>query len=810
MSKPQPTSSATGRKKAKNRRRRSSSRKGRQDFEIVVLDADETPKRADEHRRRLALRIDGVDADTLMLALDSARERKRQSAEWSDRFGLDAATVEDKLRRLALEVAADNQRRRDAQVAESEAARTGSNDDPADPDRVPGYCATKQGLLWVKRTGSGVDLVPLTNFVATIVANVIRDDGVETIRSLELEAKLCRAGAVWTRFAVPVARFSGMTWVIEALGPHAMVFPGFALKDHARAAIQQLSVEISARRVYTHTGWRRIDDRWLYLHGGGAIGPNGPVADAEVSLPSTLAAFELPPPPAGDDLRRAVRVSLELTDLAPLRISVPIIGAAYRSVIEKSDQTVSLVGETGVFKTELAALAQQHFGAGFHARNLPGSWSSTGNALETLAFSLKDALLVIDDFAPGGSAVDVSRYHRDADRVLRAQGNNSGRGRLRPDGEPRPTRFPRGLIVTTGEDVPRGESLRARQLIVEVKKGDIDPARLTASQTAGAEGLYAAAMAGFLRWAAARLDALRSELKAEVSRLRTTTKPTSHRRTVDIIAHLGFGFRTFVTFAVEIGAISPQDADELVTASREALLEQAAEQVGYLSAADPAHRFVELIQAAIVAGEANVAADSGGPPIDADRWGWQKVSVGQVGQDWRPRGDCIGWLAGSDLYLEPHAAHRVAQRMAGAAEGVAVGERTLRKRLEQGGWLASTDRERGKITVRRTLQGTRRDVLHFAADRLMPKEPAQSAQSATERTNGRGISPVGPESWAENGDACQEPAHKSGPNPANGTANGPLGPFGPVADGYDGPIAPVAAYTTTPPERGARPARDGG
>jgi hypothetical protein len=32
---------------------------------------------------------------------------------------------------------------------------------------------------------------------------------------------------------------------------------------------------------------------------------------------------------------------------------------------------------------------------------LPAAWSSTGNALEVLAFHAKDALLVIDDFAPG-------------------------------------------------------------------------------------------------------------------------------------------------------------------------------------------------------------------------------------------------------------------------------------------------------------------------------------------------------------------------------------------------------------------------
>src|SRR5206468_980390 len=95
-----------------------------------------------------------------------------------------------------------------------------------------------------------------------------------------------------------------------------------------------------------------------------------------------------------------------------------------------SDFSLHLAGATGAFKSELAALAQQHFGAGMNRLNLPGTWSSTSNSLEVITFHVRDALIVIDDFAPQGSATDVSRYHAAADRVFRAAGNHSGRGRL--------------------------------------------------------------------------------------------------------------------------------------------------------------------------------------------------------------------------------------------------------------------------------------------------------------------------------------------------------------------------------------------
>src|SRR5262249_18416714 len=118
----------------------------------------------------------------------------------------------------------------------------------------------------------------------------------------------------------------------------------------------------------------------------------------------------------------AVRASLALLDLAPDRLSFPLLAAVYRAVLTAADFSLHLMGQSGEFKSEVAALLQQHSGAGLDARHLPGSWSSTGNSLESIAFTCKDALLVVDDFAPHGNAADVSRLHREAERLLRAQG----------------------------------------------------------------------------------------------------------------------------------------------------------------------------------------------------------------------------------------------------------------------------------------------------------------------------------------------------------------------------------------------------
>src|SRR5262249_4363119 len=156
-----------------------------------------------------------------------------------------------------------------------------------------------------------------------------------------------------------------------------------------------------------------------------------------------------------------------------------------------------------------------------------------------IAHAAADAVLVVDDFAPHGSVSEVQRYHRDADRLLRAQGNRSGRQRMRADGNLRPAKPPRGLILSTGEDVPRGQSLRARLFVLDIGPGEVNPERLTACQRNGTAGLYAQALAGYARWLAPQFAVVRNRLHEERDNLRDRALADGmHARTPAMIADL--------------------------------------------------------------------------------------------------------------------------------------------------------------------------------------------------------------------------------------------------------------------------------
>jgi hypothetical protein len=162
-------------------------------------------------------------------------------------------------------------------------------------DETTAYRATRDGLVWRRPTKDGPIDLRLTNFTARIVTDVTEDDGAEVRRRFEIEGGLNGYGRTFT---VAAESFASMNWATEHLGARAIVFPGFGIRDHARAAVQIVSGHIPERHVFSHTGWRDIGDAgWAFLHGGGAIGAHGLLPGIEVFLPDLLARLELPAPP---------------------------------------------------------------------------------------------------------------------------------------------------------------------------------------------------------------------------------------------------------------------------------------------------------------------------------------------------------------------------------------------------------------------------------------------------------------------------------------------------------------------------------
>jgi hypothetical protein len=549
----------------------------------------------------------------------------------------------------------------------------------------------------------------LADFTARIVSDVVLDDGEQERREFGIEAEI---GGRKISLLLSTAEFSRMNWVMRLLGPLAIIYPG--QQQHARAAIQCLSGHVRQERIFTHLGWRKQGAQHVYLHAGGALGAEGLLSEVQVQLASALQLYQMQPPADLSARVQSVRASLDCLSLAPDRISFPLLAAVYRAPFGRTDFSMFLCGKTGVFKSALAAVCQQHFGPAMDAAHLPAHFASTANALEVLAFHGKDALLVVDDFAPTGRHGDDG-LENVAERLFRAVGNQQGRSRMFGNGRLQQARPPRALLLATGEKVPQGHSIRARLVIVEVALGEVDRAVLSECQRYAEDGHLAGAMGAFLSWIAGRYDELQQRLQARSREIRGQGLGRAvHARLPAALADLQSGFELWLEFALETGAIGTTERTELEQRCERAFQELVLLQTRYHQAADPARRFVSLLKAALACGKAHVADRRGALPESPAAWGWRREPTGQ---EWIPQGARIGWVTGNDLFLDPTASYQIAQAVAGT-ERLQISQQALHHRLQQRGLLASVDRGRQMVLVRRTLEGSPRQVLHLKATDL--------------------------------------------------------------------------------------------
>ncbi len=654
------------------------------------------------------------------------------------------------------------------------------------------YHAGPNGFFLDVAAGDEVISRQLTNWDARIVGDILFDDGLEQRRLFDVEADV---NGRTQRFHLRPSEFEDMAWPLARLGPRAIIFSGYGVKDHIRAAIQLFSDNICRRRVLAHTGWAHLNGQWGFLHAGGVIwaansdtggqlqcdrpmpkpigrnelscvGPVGPLSgeateNLSAQLPDELARFCLPDPPAPDIAANRVDIALGFLRVAEDRISYPLLALVARAIIGPTNFSVHLVGHTGVLKTALATVVQQFFGAGLDVDHLVGHWQGTANSLESLAFHLKDMLLLVDDFSPTGGRGDIQKAHREAERLLRAKGNAGGRSRCRPDGTFKAARSPRATLLLTGEDVPEGHSLRARLLTIEVQEGDIDPEHLKYCQDqCAATGLYSEFLAAYIQWLAPRYEMVQDRLQYEREEWKTTTDIPKevHRRTYHAARELEFGFNMLLDFALECNAITEDWQNDYRTKCWGALESVIWSQEQHQRFANPVDQFKYLLAALFASKKVHVVdAGTYGPPTqDPEAWGYRKkivpVTEGpqqheeqqadsivastfekllqvkdtqadipeawhlDAGIDlqreaWVPSGTKIGWVSPGTLDLIPEITFAEVQSLAcrtGAPLPLTV--QMLEKRLADAG-IVQRDVKRNRIRHRVSVEGSRQYVL---------------------------------------------------------------------------------------------------
>ena len=439
----------------------------------------------------------------------------------------------------------------------------------------------------------------LANWHAKIIREVARDDGQEIVRKLVIVGQLSN-GQKLPACEVEATAFVSMNWVMQHWGTRAIITAGQSIKDKLREAIQWDSQQAENSTVYTHTGWRVIEGERVFLTTTGALGMEG----LKVDLDGNLKRYALPTKLGEVDPQAAMQASLRFLLVAPLSATFPLWGCMFLAPLAEItplDFMLWVFGETGSMKSTLCALALCHYGD-FDHKNLPESWASTDNILEKQTFIIKDAPLVIDDFAPQTSGMDTQAYERRAARLIRSIGNHSPRNRMNADTSTRSGFMARGLVISTGEQLPTGQSVLARILPVEILPKTIDVALLTQAQQAEAE-LYPYALAGYLLWLSQNWDEICESYAQWHREMRDSLRGEYHLRTPEMFAHVLMGIRLGLTYAAEIQAITAQEAEAKLDQAKAEMVKLAQSQNNHVCDEFPAIKFVHAIKALLAKGE---------------------------------------------------------------------------------------------------------------------------------------------------------------------------------------------------------------
>jgi hypothetical protein len=595
----------------------------------------------------------------------------------------------------------------------------------------------RDGAIW--KCGTNKDGIPvdvhLTTFTARITGEVIESAGAEQTRYYEIEGIANGRTAIFT---IPSSEYRSLSWVALHLGAGAVILPPTEDREVA-AAIQLLSPEDRPVRLrHIHTGWIKHEGVDVYLDGAGAIGANGRVDGIDVALPPQFEHYGLEEPANPGDLVVAVRASLAITEVAPLQFSVPTLATPFQAPIEQPPDSLFGEGLTGSFKSCLTALALQHFGRQLDYQHLTESFASTLNALREVAYKAKDMLIVVDDYSRPPDHYRAAELDEKANALFRGIANRAGRSRASRDGSLRAGHPPRATVIASGTQLPPADDVQARLTVLHIHRDLIDQKALTRSQRDGAEGRFAQAMFGFVQWLARDRQVRLDHYHRRLTELTTKFQDQSaHPRTAPAMAAKMATMELFIEFACEAGALNDQQATDWEGRFMAALLKVSDAQVPDASLTEPAERFVYLLRDALAAGRCHIVSCSGAMPLLelAPICGWKQVQLSNDGTGTGvPGGPLVGWLEDEreqawdkmQLFINPSESLAAVQRLASdMRQPFVIGERDLRRRLLEAGYLifdkqAKNEKaSRNTLSIRKAHWGGRQSVLHLNAKRVL-------------------------------------------------------------------------------------------
>lgn len=450
----------------------------------------------------------------------------------------------------------------------------------------------------------------LCSFNPRITHELSQQDGQSAARVLyTIEGNLAN-GEPLRPLTIPADELENLQW-INQWGARAIILAPPRERYLLPRAMKELS-QAKRETVYTFTGW---NDKSFFT-ASGAITPEGLDPSVRVDLgEGQMQKYSLPEPPR--DPVDVMRASLDFLELAPLTVTAPLWAAMYAAPLTSRYSLNAVMwvhGKTQSRKSTITALALTHFGKGFiNGRDPkpPKDWESTYTDLEGAMFATKDLPLVIDDYTPQQTRSDSDSQRVKAQRIIKSVGNRSSRDRANANLTERPSRPPRGLVISTAEEMIIGQAINGRMIYIQVNANDVKTgAPLDQAQRLAGAGAYSQAMAAYLQWFARdenkRLTQAINNDHETAIREGNEKLPSAQSRLISYYAALYTGARNGLRFALESKAIHHVEFDFQLKRIAGALLELLITQGKRTASQSPIIRLCLALADVITQGNATI------------------------------------------------------------------------------------------------------------------------------------------------------------------------------------------------------------
>ena len=263
----------------------------------------------------------------------------------------------------------------------------------------------------------------------------------------------------------------------------------------------------------------------------------------------------------------------------------------------------------------------------------------------------KDILLAIDDYASPADANSAREINKTVEYMIRDIGNRQGRVRSNADMSSQTTYYPRGLVVTSGEQVPPpGVSRSARILPIPIRKEDFfaedDLTLSLLTQAQKDRFYYPVAMCHYIKWIEDHWDDVKSEFNNQYEHYRSMApKQDVHLRMVEIVLLLQTGLYIATEYAVQKGGLDNSSRQALLKDGWKILTGLVNAQNARVANERPGERFIECLKSMLASGKVTLRLKD-----DGGRWIHSGPSTGQ---------DIIGWddMAYPFIYVNPSPAY---------------------------------------------------------------------------------------------------------------------------------------------------------